>query len=204
MEIKALNENKTVKNIYVKNNDEWIKFEGSGNKFELPLNIKFSNSTSEIIDCTNLNTSNMIDMSSMFDTCSNLKEIINLDTSNVENFDHIFNKCTKLERINGDIVLTKAKKIPYFFNDCSSLIDVHITNIGVNPTLSGVSRNNYFDLKPCSKLNKESILYLINNAYNRANAGYSTLTISLNSKVFSLLSENEISDALKKGFVIET
>ena len=55
------------------------------------------------LDFSNLDTSNVVNMRSMFNGCDNLKEIKGINkfnTSNVENMNSMFNQCYKLEYLD--------------------------------------------------------------------------------------------------------
>ena len=70
----------------------------------------------------------------------------------------------------------------------------------MQPTLSGTSDSYFLDKMP--NLTKESLLNVLNGLYDRASAGYSTLTLKLHNNHKALLSDNELAIATNKGWII--
>ena len=67
-----------------------------------------------------LNTSKVTDMSYMFDQCLNLATIPQLDTSNATNMGSMFNSCSNLTTI-PQLNTSKVKNMSYMFDQCSKL-----------------------------------------------------------------------------------
>lgn len=278
MEIKTLNENKTVKNIFVKDNGEWIKFETTGisSKSKLYDGVSFYKYTGATLDLSNYDTSEMTNMNYMFKECANLTslDISSFDTSNITNMAQMFQSCGKFTSIDvsnlntfkvtnmfgmfNNLKLTSldvsnfntsnvtdmgsmfnsinnltsldvssfdtsnVTNMSGMFGNCNKLISLDLTNWNISNV---TDMNNMFDWcgnltllninniginKTCnklstdtsSKLSKESILYIFNNAFDRATAGYSTFTIKLHATTKALLSDEEIAIATNKGFTI--
>ena len=118
----------------------------------------FFNECSNIIslDFSNFNTSNVTDMSGMFNECHKLKEIkginkfntnkvetfsgmfqncyqlinldLNFDTSNVTDMGFMFNKCNELKEIKGIDKFNTNKVIDMnaMFQECNNLISLNL------------------------------------------------------------------------------
>lgn len=252
MEIKAVNQNQLIKNIYIKNNDVWNKFETSStdkpnNKIVLNNDLKFTYNTGTTLDLSNYDFSNVTDMRYMFYSCANLESLIpnyfdnskvismynafksckklstpiTIDFHNRKiNVYHLFNycsnltevtlsntiglddyyctfsECIKLQRINGELDFFNVIGTSMMFHNNKELVEVKIKNLGRIDYLNSIS------FWASSKLSKESILYLFNNAFDRASAGHTIFTISLHADAKTLLSEEEIAIATTKGFTI--
>ena len=74
-----------------------------------------------------LNTSKVTDMTSMFNTCSSLTTIPLLDTSNVTNMSQIFRDCSSLTTI-PQLNTNKVTNMYMFFRNCTSLESVPLLN----------------------------------------------------------------------------
>ena len=171
------------------------------------------------------NTSNVTNMESMFQYCSSLESVPLFDTSNVTTMRNMFANCTLLENIpsfnsvknttlysfvNGNKIKSIGKlrcdsvtTVLYFsyFVTLSTLTDLGgFENLGMQPTLEGTSDSYFLNAMP--NLTKESLLNVLNGLYDRASAGYSTLTLKLHNNHKALLSDNELAIATNKGWII--
>ena len=173
-----------------------------------------------------LNTSNVTSMYYTFQKCNKLTSLPLLDTSKVTNMDYIFNGCTEL-RIIPQFDTSKVINFSYTFYSCNNLevipeLDMsscksfydlfgysNITkltnvggfkNLGKNSELRIAAGSNSF--KRCPNLTKESVLNIINGLYDRASAGYSTLTMALHANSLALLSDEEKAIATNKGWTL--
>ena len=83
------------------------------------------------IDISNLSFVKVIDISSMFNGCTNLETLIlpqNENANRIEDFSHMFQGCTKLVEIDlSNIDFVNAKKLTSLFNSCSSLRTIELT-----------------------------------------------------------------------------
>lgn len=70
-----------------------------------------------------LDTSNVKDMTSMFDGCKNLTTIPQIDTSNVTRMDQMFYHCSNLTTI-PQIDTSKVNSMTYMFGYCSNLTTI--------------------------------------------------------------------------------
>ena len=83
------------------------------------------------------------------------------------------------------------------FSNCAALTNLQLPDLGHYQYCTSLG------LTECSALTKDSILYLFNNAFDRATAGYSkAFTIKLNATTKALLTEDEIAIATNKGFTV--
>ena len=79
----------------------------------------------------NLNTSNVTDMSGMFEGCSSLTslDLSNFDTSNVTDMGGMFYGCSSLTSIDlSNFDTSKVTNMVYIFYDCSSLTSLDLSN----------------------------------------------------------------------------
>lgn len=158
-----------------------------------------------LLGCTNIrevppiDTSKATTMEAMFSGCNQLMYIPDLDISNTTTTKNMFNSCFSLQRApkvdtsnatNIDAMYTTATSLVVIpeidmqnvtsvssapFNKCYALREVKAKNIKVSTTFA----NCYF-------LSKESLLYMIQNE-----AATGAITITLNSKVYTSLAEDE-------------
>ena len=152
------------------------------------------------LDLTDWNTINVAHMNTMFYYCTGLTSL-NISTwnvSNVTNMSGMFNSCTKLTSLNiSTWNVSNVTNMSNMFYNCIALTDLQLPDLGHNERCTSL------DLSTCPKLTKDSVLYLFNNAFDRATAGYSkAFTIKLNAKTKALLSEDEIAIATNKGFTV--
>lgn len=186
----------------------------------------FSGTTLASINISNFNTSNVTDMGSMFSSCTGLTklDLSNFNTSNVTNMGGMFSSCTGLTELNvSNFNTSNVTNMYYMFSSCMGLTELDLSNFNTsnvtdmggmfsscgsltNLQLNDLGRNEQckkLDLSYCSKLTKDSILFLFNNAFDRTAAGYTTaFTITLNATTKALLSEDEIAIATSKGFTV--
>ena len=186
----------------------------------------FSGETLASINISNFNTSNVTDMSSMFNNCSGLTklDLSNFNTSNVTDMSSMFSNCKKLTELNvSNFNTSNVTDMYYMFSSCMGLTELDLSNFNTsnvtdmggmfnncgsltNLQLNDLGRNEQckkLDLSYCSKLTKDSVLYLFNNAFDRTAAGYTTaFTITLNATTKALLSDDELAIATNKGFTV--
>ena len=129
---------------------------GSITEVVLPDGIKFRTS-----DSTNMNwlsdvdISNITNMSNMFRQCANLSTIPQLNTSNVTSMDYMFYQCTNLSTI-PQLDTSNVTNMNYMFYGCSSLSSIplidtsNVTNMGTTfagcSNLSNTSLNNILQM----------------------------------------------------------
>ena len=120
------------------------------------------------------------------------------DVSNVTDMSNMFNDCRRLTSLDlSNWKVSNVTNMSNMFNYCTELSDFKLSDLGHNENCTEL------DLTPCSALTKDSVLYLINNAFDRATAGYTTQhTIALAPETKALLTEEEIAIATNKGFTV--
>lgn len=145
----------------------------------------------------NLDTSNVTNMSYMFDDCSNITTIPQLDTSNVTDMSYMFSNCKKLTTI-PQLNTSKVGKMSYMFYDCPQLTTIpqldmikvstasamfnsspNITNLtlkNIKKTLTIGSDTSYGTL-----LTDESIINTAKELWDKTGSTAQTLTVSTTS-----------------------
>lgn len=157
----------------------------------------------ESLNLLHFDTSNVTDMDSMFYQCVRLWDfdLSNFDTSNVTNMDYMFYGCNFSSLDLSHFDLSNVSSLSQMFAECVLLMDLKLKGLGTNIGMN--SYNNNLDLSSCYNITKESALYLFENAFDRAAAGYTkSFTIRLHSNTKALLTEEEIAIATNKGFTV--
>ena len=93
-------------------------------------------------------TENVINMSSMFQNCSNLITIPQLDTSNAQNMASMFRFCYKLTTI-PQLNTSKVTYMSHMFSGCKKLTTIDITHMNI----TSADYNDYF-AEDCHSLTK--------------------------------------------------
>ena len=91
----------------------------------------FQNARTASIDLSNFNTSNVTDMSSMFQSCINLTslDLSNFNTSNVTNMSSMFNSCVDLSTLNlSNFNTSNVTTMHSMFYNCQSLTEIDLSN----------------------------------------------------------------------------
>ena len=90
----------------------------------------------EYLDLSNFKTSNVTDMSYMFNECHKLKEIkgINtLKTIKVTNMKGMFQSCSELERLDlSNFNTSNVTAMSYMFKDCNKILYLNLSNFSTN------------------------------------------------------------------------
>ena len=141
--------------------DDVIKYDDTSNVTN--MSYMFGNCKS-LTTIPLLDTSNVTDMSNMFRICSNLTTIPELNTSNVTNMNNMFDRCTNIEQI-------------------------HMTNIGVNLSIS-----------PCTKMERKAILEVLGNLKDLT--GQTSRTLTLGSTLLAKLTEDDKLIATNKNWTL--
>ena len=156
-------------------------------------------------------TSNVTSMYSMFTVCTGLKTVPELDTSNASDMSSMFVSCSSLTTIEGisfksfsDSTMSYSYMFGYstipslrkaVFKDIgyqSTAVQFNtsrITNWGVNSDEIPDARQSLIDS-------------LITYSFDRATVGYSTCTITLSANTKALLTDDEKSQIIAKGYII--
>ena len=152
------------------------------------------------LDISNFDTNNVTTMKYMFNSGTSLEslDLSHFQTSKVTTMENMFSVCSRLTDLDlSSFDLTNATNMINMFWNCTALISLKLPDLGHNEGCTTL------DLSACSALTKDSILYLFNNAFDRATAGYTkAFTITLNATTKALLTEDEIAIATNKGFTV--
>ena len=152
------------------------------------------------LDLSGWNTSKVTDIRTMFYECSRLTslDLSGWNTSKVTDISGMFYNCSALTSIDlSGFSLISCTNATGIFRFDNNLVNIKLPDLGHNQNCTSL------DLTFCAALTKDSVLYLFNNAFDRATAGYTTaFTIKLNAKTKALLSEDEIAIATNKGFTV--
>ena len=105
---------------YLKDLNNLIKYEDTSNVTNMSY---MFNGCSSLTTIPNMNTSKVTDMGSMFTLCSSLTTVPSMDTSNVTNMRAMFNGCSSLTTI-PNMNTSKVTDMGSMFNKCSSLITI--------------------------------------------------------------------------------
>ena len=152
------------------------------------------------LDLSSFNTENVTDMRGLFQSCSGLTSVnlSSFNTENVTDMAGMFYENINLKSIDlSNFSLKSCTNMNDMFRFHTTLSDLKLPDLGHNEDCTSL------DLFFCSALTKDSILFLFNNAFDRATAGYTkAFTITLNATTKALLTEDEIAIATNKGFTV--
>ena len=177
---------------------------GGGDKIILPVSTNFAKSDFTVFDVSIFDLSNVTKCHYMFYECYSI-ESLDFSKSGIirpVTTAHMFNSCARLKVLNLENIDNSVnKKYIGMFDDCSALEDLRFNDLGhldiSDPGYQGI------DISYSPKLTKESVLYLFENAFDRAAAGYTNpFTITLHPDTKALLTEEEIAIATNKGFTV--
>ena len=117
---------------YIKDNTIYVsskdRIYANENSYEFMKDFK----NIEEVDLSNLDTSKVVDMGSLFYGCSSLKSINvdNIDTSNVENMRSLFAYCKNLESIDlNKLNTSNVTDMSNMFLECQSLKELDLKNL---------------------------------------------------------------------------
>ena len=106
-------------------------FKGSNTSNALNMSSMFYNCSSlESLDLSGWNTSNVTDMSSMFSDCSGLTslDLSSFNTSNVTDMNSMFNHCSNLTSLDlSNFDTSNVGDMQYMFRCCSGLISLDVS-----------------------------------------------------------------------------
>ena len=159
------------------------------------------NGCSALTTIPQLDTSNVTNMSSMFNGCYTLTAIPQLDTSSVTSMSSMFIGCSVLTTI-PQLDTSNVTSMGSMFSSCYKLTFILIKNIGKSTLAT-------FEFSGASKWgtdgdeNRQSLIdSLITYSYDRATNGMASATIKLSTTTKALLTEGEIAQITAKGFTI--
>ena len=107
-----------------------IKVE-SKDQLEAIIQKRYNNNNS-FIDLTDIDISELDDLSGVFDFLNNKVEVIDIsgwDTSNVTNMAYMFSRCKNLKNIIGieNLDVSKLEKANFMFDSCENLVELDLT-----------------------------------------------------------------------------
>ena len=131
------------------------------NVTEIPFDIELVGSGSAqylfngfwaLMSAPDMDTSQVTNMSGMFQSCSALTSVPDLDTSGVTNMNSMFMSCSALTHV-PDMDTSQVTDMSWMFYDCPSLTDGNVRLIGRHPqvdttgmiTGSGLTREPFYD-----------------------------------------------------------
>ena len=150
-----------------------------------------------IVYLPKIDTSNVMNMGSIFDNCYSLVSIPQLNTTRVTNMGRMFSNCFSLTSI-PQLNTTRVTNMGYMFYYCTSLVGIpkldtaNVTNTSsmfsyccslTHVNIKNVKRA--YQLNKSTLLSKESLLYLINNE-----TATSAITITLAPYAYTRLAED--------------
>ena len=108
----------------------------------IKINSMFQNCSSlQVIDLSNFNTNNVVDMSNLFWGCTSLNSITwgsNFNTSKVTNFQGMFGKCNSLPNIDlSGFNTNQAINMNAMFLECQNIITLDLTSFNTSNVISG-------------------------------------------------------------------
>ncbi|MDN3202352.1 BspA family leucine-rich repeat surface protein [Enterococcus faecalis] len=166
------NEVQITKNALQKGANNAINFSISHNGSKVKLSgtdlseTFLNNSTIQQIDLSNLDTSNVTDMNSMFGACGGLTtlNVSNFDTSNVTNMSNMFAGCNGLTTLNvSNFDTSNVTDMNSMFGACGGLTTLNVSNFDTSNVMSMNSMFFYcnqlsnLDLSNFTILNKADI-----------------------------------------------
>ena len=161
----------------IKDTKKWkYKFSKEGNYI---LEIIFNNNITNMIgffeestniislDLSNFNTSNVTDMSFMFNKCYKLKEIKGIDkfnTNKVTDMKAIFQACYELEHLDlFNFNTSNVTNMSWMFNNCNKLKYLNLLNFSINCDTQNMFKN--INKNNCQfKTNNNDLLNIYNSS----------------------------------------
>ena len=126
-------------------------------------------------EISNIDTSNVTDMHSMFYDCSKLTslDLSNFNTSNVINMHSMFYNCSKLTSLNlSSFNTSRVMHMNYMFNGCSNLTSLDLSNFNTSNAIdmscmfNGCSNLTSLDLSNSNTNNVLSMQSMFSNCSN--------------------------------------
>lgn len=163
-----------------------------------------------------MNTSGVDNFYELYNECLSLVDVPELDTSNGTIFSRMFHNCKSLKTIPS-LNLSKAEETYSMFHNCENLESVPFLDVSNVQTghymfdscpnlkhLGGLGGAKFdIDLGTSEELTYESAMNVINSVYDfNANGVEETRTIRFSGPTLSLLSDDDITTAVNKGWVI--
>lgn len=148
-----------------------------------------------------IDAKNAIFMNNMFYGCVGLSFVSFSNTNKNTTTSNMFNGCTSL-RIIQNLDMSSVANATGIFINCTALVFATMTNIGKS-TLKAYNFNGATNWGMNGEENRQSLIdSLITYSYDRASNGMATCTITLSANTKALLTEEEIAQITNKGFTI--
>ena len=155
------------------------------------------------LDVSSFNTSNVTNMSHMFDDCAALTSLnlSNFDTSNVTTMEEMFGYCNYIKELDlSNFDTSKVTNTNYLFYRCYNLQQLKWNNLGNG---SGYTALSFSDSSKLGDGYEDDLKNtFVNNSFDRASAGYRTLTITLHENLKARFSDTDIATMSAKGITI--
>lgn len=148
-------------------------------------------------------TSSRTDFNSLFYECHNLETIPPLNTQAAQDMSGMFVNCISLKSVpllncNNVLRITGL----FGFRDNPNLTDLGgFQNFGRMPEMVSIS-GFFLDFTLLPNLTHESLMNVINNLFDRASVGYSTISLKFGNVNIAKLSEAEIAVCTNKGYLL--
>ena len=87
------------------------------------------------VNISSFNTSNVTDMQGMFTACKSLKrlDLSSFRTENVNNMNNMFSNCTALESVDlSSFNISKVENTSYMFNTCDDLVELDLSGFDMS------------------------------------------------------------------------
>lgn len=148
--------------------------------------------------------SNATDITQLFYNCGTLRTVGNLNCKKATSLNNVFYGCSKLRKIGViecDSINSPGNWMGYSaMNNMTELGGFR--NLGKYQSMSSSACTGNYFLYVCPNLTKESILNVLNELYDRASAGYSTVGLKLHTNHLDKLTDEEKAIATNKGWTL--
>ena len=163
--------------------DNVIKFEDTSNVIDMSTMFYECNALTTI---PLLDTSKVTNMSTMFYNCNKLTTIPLLDTSNVTNMNSMFYYCVKLTTIPS-LDTSNVNSMSSMFYECSNLTEIHMTGMKVS-----------FNIAASTQFTRDALVEILNNLATVT----STKTLTMGSTNLAKLTDEDKAIATNKGWTL--
>ena len=144
-----------------------------------------------------LDTSNVLNMAAAFWDCTRLYTIASIDTSSVYTMNGTFAYCYSLYKLPL-LDCGNVKDATEMLRECTVLQEVGgFKDLGKQEDLK-----TQYMFKSVSAISHDSLMNIINNLYDRASAGFSSIALQFYPGVLKRLSDEEKAIATKKGWAL--
>ena len=159
----------------------------------------FRNISARVLDLSSFDTSNVTNMSGMFDGCPNLRvlDLSSFDTSNVTNMSGMFAGCVHLCDLDlSSFDTSNVTNMSRMFYKCKSIEYMSVSE-GFGKMKNEVMNIDFSELEKWT-VGVDSLKKL----YDRKANGMGVITIKLHANAKAVLGENGIAQLTAKGYII--